>query len=61
LKPASNKKNKDLYNSEQFLPYMLWNQEVKEATICYNGFSSIDYEIPLIRFYGNYDAVETAL
>ena len=55
------KKNKDLYNSEQFLPYMLWNQEVKEATICYNGFSSIDYEIPLLRYYGNYDAVETAL
>lgn len=55
------KKNKDLYNSEQFLPYMLWNQEVKEATISYNGFSSIDYEIPLLRYYGNYDAVETAL
>ena len=40
---------------------MLWNQEVKEATISYNGFSSTDYEIPLIRYYGNYDAVETAL
>ena len=55
------KKNKDLYNSEQFLPYMLWNQGVKEATISYNGFSSLDYEIPLIRYYGNYDAVATAL
>ena len=55
------KKNKDLYNSEQFLPYMLWNQGVKEATISYNGFSSLDYEIPLIRYYGNYDAVETAI
>ena len=54
------KKNEDLYNSEQFLPYMLWNKEVKEATISYNGFSSIDYEIPLIRYYGNYDAIGTA-
>ena len=54
------KKNKDLYNSQQFLPYMLWNKEVKEATISYNGFSSIDYEIPLIRYYGNYDATVTA-
>jgi hypothetical protein len=54
------KKNEDLYNSEQFLPYMLWNNEVKEATISYNGFSSIDFEIPLIRYYGNYDAIGTA-
>lgn len=55
------KKNKDLYNSEQFLPYMLWNRDIKEATISYNGFSSLDYEIPLIRYYGNYNAVVTAL
>jgi hypothetical protein len=55
------KKNKDLYNSEQFLPYMLWNYEVKEATFSYNGFSSLDYEIPLVRYYGNYNALETAL
>ena len=54
------KKNEDLYNSEQFLPYMLWNKEVKEATISYNGFSSKDFEIPLIRYYGNYDAIGTA-
>lgn len=55
------KKNKDLYNSEQFLPYMLWNNEIKKATISYNGFSSLDYEIPLIRYYGKYDAVVTAI
>jgi hypothetical protein len=48
------KKNKDLYNSEQFLPYMLWNRKIKEATIGYNGFNSLDYEIPLIRYYGKY-------
>lgn len=55
------KKNKDLYNSDQFLPYMLWNSEIKEATMNYNGFSSLDYEIPLIRYYGKYDAVMTAI
>jgi len=55
------KKNKDLYNSEQFLPYMLWNKDIKKATISYNGFSSLDYVIPLIRYYGKYDAIATAI
>ncbi len=55
------KKNKELYNSEQFLPYMLWNKDIKNSTISYEGFSTIDYEIPLLRYYGNYNAVETAL
>ena len=54
------KKNKDLYNSGQFLPYMLWNNEIKQATLSYNGFESLDYEIPLIRYYGKYDALEIA-
>ena len=54
-------KNKDLYNSEQFLPYMLWNKDIKDATISYSGFSAIDYEIPLIRYYGNHDAIENSL
>ena len=55
------KKNKELYNSEQFLPYMLRNKDIKNSTISYEGFSTIDYEIPLLRYYGNYNAVETAL
>ncbi|PWA04017.1 hypothetical protein [Flavobacterium psychrotolerans] len=48
------KKNKDLYNSEQFLPYMLWDKKIRDATISYNGFKSMDYEIPLVRYYGRY-------
>jgi hypothetical protein len=54
-------KNKELYNSEQFLPFMLWNKDMKDATISYKGFSAIDYEIPLIRYYGNHDAIEKSL
>lgn len=53
-------KRKDLYNLEQFLPYMLWNKEIKLATSNYEGFTSIDYEIPLIRYYGRTKAIETA-
>jgi hypothetical protein len=53
-------KNEDLYNAEQFLPYMLWNTQIKEATISYNGFPLVDYEIPLIRYYGRQKAINTA-
>lgn len=53
-------KRKDLYNLEQFLPYMLWNKEIKTATSGYKGFTAIDYEIPLIRYYGRTRAIETA-
>jgi len=51
----------DLYNSDQFLPYMLWNNKIKDATISYNGFNLIDYEIPLIRYFGKGNAVQTAM
>ena len=54
-------KREDLYNLEQFLPYMLWNKEIKDATISYEGFNLIDYELPLIRYYGKHEAIETAL
>lgn len=53
-------KVKDLYNSDQFLPYMLWNDKIRNATISYNGFKFIDYEIPLIRYYGRQNAVHEA-
>lgn len=50
----------DLYNSDQFLPYMLWNNEIEEATISYNGFTSIDYKIPLVRYLGRSKAINIA-
>jgi len=53
-------KRKELYNLEQFLPYMLWNIAIKDATSDYKGFTAIDYEIPLIRYYGRTRAIETA-
>jgi hypothetical protein len=51
-------KRKDLYNLEQFLPYMLWNKEIKGGTINYEGFVSMEYEIPLIRYYGQTKTLE---
>lgn len=54
-------KRKDLYNLEQFLPYMLWNRDIKNYTCSYEGFVPLDYEIPLIRYYGKTEAIETAI
>jgi len=54
-------KRKDLYNLEQFLPYMLWDSEIKKATSSYKGFVFMDYEIPLVRYYGRTEAIETAI
>jgi len=49
-----------LYNPDQFLPYMLWNTDIKKTTLLYTGYSSYDFEIPLIRYCGKWDAVKTA-
>jgi hypothetical protein len=46
-------KREDLYNLNQFLPYMLWNNDLYEYTHSYSGFTSCDYYIPLKRYIGN--------
>lgn len=46
------KKRRELYNYEQFLPYMLWNREIYEATKNYEGFNIVDFTIPLARYIG---------
>lgn len=53
-------KNKDLVNSEQFLPYMLWNSKIRKWTEGYNGFSIFDYQIPLVRYYAKIQALREA-
>ncbi|MBK5214586.1 MAG: hypothetical protein JJE55_13100 [Flavobacteriaceae bacterium] len=45
-------KRKNLYLYEQFLPYMLWNDNIKYYTNSYEGFSTYDYYIPLLRYAG---------
>jgi len=54
------RKRDDLYNLEQFLPYMLYNKQIRDATIGFKGFNLWDYEIPLVRYYGLTDALKTA-
>lgn len=51
---------KDLFNLTQFLPYMLWNKNIRTYTTRYNGFSWIDYWVPLVRYIGKREAITEA-
>jgi hypothetical protein len=51
-------KRPELYNQEQFLPYMLWNTTMAQYISQYQGYSLADYMLPLVRYYGNKDAFE---
>jgi len=42
----------DLYNREQFMPYMLWNKNMVSHTHGYNGFELLDYYVPMLRYRG---------
>jgi hypothetical protein len=53
-------KKKDLYNPEQFLPY-LDNKDILDATKTYFGFDYYDYTLPLVRYAGQKDALKNAL
>ncbi len=54
-------KRKDLYQLEQFLPFMLWNKNIKKYTSSYKGFTSTDYYVPLLRYAGKYEALNTCI
>lgn len=49
---------KDLYNKDQFLPYMLWNLDIWEFTRSYNGFSNFEFFVPLLRYNGKKELIE---
>lgn len=54
-------KGAELYNPNQFLPYMLWNEDIQKATSVYKGYTYLDYKIPLLRYYGKTDALMSTL
>ena len=54
-------KRDSLYLHKQFLPYMLWNKNIKEYTKSYEGFNYFDYNIPLIRYTGNSSILKNAI
>lgn len=54
-------KGEDLFNPDQFLPYMLFNKEMKNGIESYNGYKYPDYKLPLVRYYGKTDALKCGL
>ena len=53
-------KRKDLFNPQQFLPYMLLDKTIMEYTISYDGYSWPDYCLPLLRYRGQEYAINEA-
>jgi hypothetical protein len=45
-------KRPDLFYPEQFLPYMLGNEELHEVSKGFSGFTDLDYRIPMLRYFG---------
>jgi hypothetical protein len=54
-------KKTDLYELAQFLPYMLWNGNIKKYTSSLNGFNFYDYYFPLIRYMGRIKKISSIL
>jgi hypothetical protein len=54
-------KRQDLYNMDQFLPYMLFDDDIFYYTSSYKGFSTLCYYIPLIRYIGRREALFDAI
>ena len=51
----------NLHNSDQFLPFMLWDKTYYDNMSKYDGYSYFDYKVPLIRYYGKLEAIKTAI
>lgn len=45
-------KRPDLFNKEQFLPYMLMNFHLNKTLLTYEGFRGKDFILPLSRYFG---------
>ncbi|WP_160713439.1 hypothetical protein [Chitinophaga solisilvae] len=48
----------DLYEYSQFMPYMLWNENMYNFTSTYQGFNKTDYFIPLMRYAGKTEVLD---
>ncbi|WP_178988988.1 hypothetical protein [Winogradskyella schleiferi] len=51
----------NFFNSEQILPYVLWEEDFEEFTANYKSYNVLDYNIPLLRYYGQTEAISTAI
>lgn len=61
LDMGSLEKRPDLYNKNMLLPFMLWNKQVEDAALTYEGFSKADFIIPFYRYIGQFDAIKSGV
>ena len=54
-------KETELYNYEQFIPYMLFDAGIEKATRPYKGFNTLDFLLPLFRYSGKKDLIQSVL
>lgn len=54
-------KRKDLFQMDQFLPYMLYNRDLEKWIGSYKGFTHYDFNLPMVRYYGQYKAIVRAM
>ena len=54
-------KRSDLFNRNQFLPFMLWNRDIEKATESYEGFTKPDFYIPMYRYIGQFSDVKSGV
>lgn len=54
-------KRPDLFYPEQFLPYMLGNEELQKVSDGFLGYSAIDYKLPMLRYFGKGKAIIESL
>ena len=54
-------KRPKLYELEQFLPYMLWDTDIRKYTSSYIGFEPADYFIPFYRYRGKSRSLKNSL
>lgn len=50
-------KRPDLFNLDQFLPYMMDHKEVDKAIESYKGYNYYDFHLPLVRYTGKYKTI----
>lgn len=54
-------KRVDLFYPEQFLPYMLGNDELEGVTKSFIGFTHADFHVPMYRYFGRGPAIVESL
>jgi len=53
-------KRPDLYNKDQFLPYV-FDKDIREFTKRYKGFSYFEYRLPMLRYFGRNKIIKQSL